>query len=134
MKFVNGKPVPLTDLEKVMMSVSQATTTQNPHPDCATWASDIRYHSVSKTPVDADPASVNRSGKSQRMGERVDAEGYCVIHRRRLSDSRILSPRLVKFQVVSESKFDEWGLPDFSVKSFKIESTNPLQLDNENNI
>jgi hypothetical protein len=121
MKFVKGRPVPFSEIEKVQFAVTNAVTVQNPFPDCACWASDIRHDQFRSMPIDGDSPNVNRP-QNQRIGERVEASGKCVIRRRRLEDSRMLMPVTVNYEVVAESKFDEWGLPDFKITSFTTQA------------
>ena len=108
MKFEKGKALPLTQEEKVRLSISYLCRDLGTQESMAYWARDIKITSINSTPM----------GDNK---QRVSAEGSFVLNRRRLSGKNLnLAPLPKSFSVVVEDTRDEWGLPDIVVKSGNV--------------
>lgn len=99
MKFEKGKAKPLSQQEKVILSLKKVSPGYR--TDCSTWAREIIIKTLDSTPTES--------------GERVLSTGTCMFHLRRTGDGTILQPKRMGFRLVCVDTKDEWGLPDVKV-------------------
>lgn len=99
MKFEKGKAKPLTQQEKVILSLKKVSPGYR--TDCSTWAREITIRTLDATPTGS--------------GERILSTGTCLLHLRRTVDGSVLQPQKALFRIVCVDSKDEWGLPDVKV-------------------
>lgn len=104
MKFEKGKAKPLTQQEKVILSLKKSAPAY--HSGCSTWTREIVIQDIHATPTD--------------KGEQVEGSGTCLMHLRRTSDGVILTPKRVSFSVKCVDTKDELNLPDVKVLDYNF--------------